>query len=144
MQAEVFRQAGFASGQESTGVSVFLGLFKLVTTGCPQSSVLHSGLPDVLLQPCMVAMKNASLWPATALGIEAPVSIEAGALKQNLKPLSVAAAQVGLLSCKPVEDACPCLPSQLFTFCESVLIHSKLHVATAGMHWPPRPLPRQQ
>ena len=33
LQAEIFRQAGFASGQESTGISVFLGFFKLVATG---------------------------------------------------------------------------------------------------------------
>lgn len=33
LQAEIFRQAGFASGQESTGVSVFLGFFKLIATG---------------------------------------------------------------------------------------------------------------
>lgn len=33
LQAEIFRQAGFASGQESTGISVFLGFFKLIATG---------------------------------------------------------------------------------------------------------------
>ena len=33
LQAEVFERAGFASGQQSTGISVFLGFFKLIATG---------------------------------------------------------------------------------------------------------------
>jgi MFS family permease len=47
--AEIFRQAGFASGQESTGVSVFLGLFKLVATGVAVFSVDSVGRRPLLL-----------------------------------------------------------------------------------------------
>ena len=42
--SEIFEDAGFAAGQEANGISVLLGVFKLVMTGDARSSeVCHLG-----------------------------------------------------------------------------------------------------
>lgn len=37
--ADIFGKAGFGTGKDATGVSVLLGIFKLVMTGNPWSTV---------------------------------------------------------------------------------------------------------